>query len=184
MRSAEAAKSTAELIEASVEKAENGVELNASVQESLESLARNTQRSNAVMAEIAAASEQQSQGVEEINSAVEQMNTVTQETAASSEEGASTAEELSAQAEQLRVLVAAFRLSTGGSRPGRTVMPGKAGQGANARVTGRRAHAETVATPGKAGAGEAASRNRLGALAKTREAEALIPFDDGVLTEF
>src|SRR5690625_7415959 len=64
------------------------------------------------MAEIAAASEQQSQGIVQINQAVEQMNTVTQQTAANSEEAASAAEELASQAEQMHDMVAALTLST------------------------------------------------------------------------
>jgi hypothetical protein len=60
------------------------------------------------MGEIAAASEQQSDGVEQINGAVEQMNGVTQQVASSSEESARAAEELSSQADRVRELVGSF----------------------------------------------------------------------------
>jgi methyl-accepting chemotaxis protein len=63
------------------------------------------------MAEISAASAQQSQGVDQITTAVEEMNLVTQRTAASSERSATAAAELKTQAEQLAGLVDEFTLS-------------------------------------------------------------------------
>jgi len=63
------------------------------------------------MGEIAAASDQQTQGIKQINVAVDQMNEVTQQVAANSEESASAAEELSSQAEEMTSLVRAFELS-------------------------------------------------------------------------
>ena len=64
-----------------------------------------------VMAEIAEASEQQTHGVEQVNTVINQMNIVTQEVAANAEESASGAEELSGQAEDLKGMVHAFQLS-------------------------------------------------------------------------
>jgi methyl-accepting chemotaxis protein len=63
------------------------------------------------MGDIAAASEQQQQGVGQLNSAVAQLNQVTQQTAASAEEAASTAGELSGQAAEMQHLVKTFTLS-------------------------------------------------------------------------
>jgi methyl-accepting chemotaxis protein len=60
--------------------------------------------------EIAAASIEQSSGVNQINSAVGQLSQTTQQTAAGSEELAATAEEMSGQAEQLRQTVSFFKL--------------------------------------------------------------------------
>jgi methyl-accepting chemotaxis protein len=73
-----------------------------------------------VVAEVAAASRQQSDGVEQINSAVEQMNSTTQQVAANAEESASAAEELTSQASEVKGLVGRFSLSTraGGGQPG------------------------------------------------------------------
>ena len=68
--------------------------------------------------EIAAASEEQSSSVGQINSTMTQLNQVTQTNASSSEELASTAEEMSAQAEQLQALMAFFRIDgTGADAP-------------------------------------------------------------------
>ncbi|HBF38145.1 MAG TPA: hypothetical protein DDW50_12580 [Firmicutes bacterium] len=58
-----------------------------------------------LMDEIAAASQEHVQGVEQISKAVNQMETVTQQNAASAEESASAAEELNAQADSLRKIV-------------------------------------------------------------------------------
>jgi methyl-accepting chemotaxis protein len=111
MRSAEAAKDTATLIEESVKNANSGVALNEGVLKNLEEIAAQVDRVGEVMAEIAAASEQQNQGVEQINQAVEELNTLTQQTAASSEESASASEQLTGQAARLRELAAQFALS-------------------------------------------------------------------------
>jgi methyl-accepting chemotaxis protein len=64
-----------------------------------------------VMAEIAAASEKQSQGVVQIDSAVGQLNQVTQQTAAGAEQSASVAEELASQAREMRALANAYKIS-------------------------------------------------------------------------
>ncbi len=120
MRSAEAAKTTAQLIEGSVKNAEGGVELNVEVMGALQEIQKQVVQVSEVMDEIAAGAEQQSQGVEQINTAVEQMNQVTQQTAANAEESSSASEELTAQAEELRHLVAAYSISqTAGAGPGR-----------------------------------------------------------------
>jgi methyl-accepting chemotaxis protein len=115
MRSAEAAKNTANLIEESVHNAEGGVSINQEVLKNLEEINEQVKKVGEVMAEIAAASDQQSQGVDQVNVAVEQMNQVTQQTAANSEESASAAEELSGQAEEMQSMVGSFRLSNSGN---------------------------------------------------------------------
>jgi methyl-accepting chemotaxis protein len=111
MRSADAAKNTANMIEESVRNAENGVELNQEVLAKLQEINEQTVKVGEVMSEISTGSEQQSSGIDQITSAVDQMDQVTQQNAASSEESASAAEELSGQSEELRTMVAKFRLS-------------------------------------------------------------------------
>ncbi|MBS3821170.1 MAG: methyl-accepting chemotaxis protein, partial [Phycisphaerae bacterium] len=61
---------------------------------------------NNLVTEIAAASKEQSQGIDQVSTAVQQMDTVTQTNAANAEESASAAEELSSQAEELNGMVA------------------------------------------------------------------------------
>jgi methyl-accepting chemotaxis protein len=120
MRSAEAAKNTAQLIEENVGNAEGGVALNSEVMAALQEIQKQVIQVSEVMDEIAAGADQQKQGVEQINTAVEQMNQVTQTTAANAEESSSASEELTAQAEDLRALVGAYKMShTSGGGPGR-----------------------------------------------------------------
>ena len=178
MRSAEAAKNTANLIEESVKNAEGGVSLNQEVLTNLEEINAQVQKVSEVMAEIAAASDQQSQGVEQINTAIEQMNQVTQQTAANAEESASAAEELSGQAEEMRSLSASFKLSQAPA----------AGQTAT-----RRSHAQAF-KPASASQSNHRSkatanvRNGHSASRFTLDPSQLIPFDDeetsSVLQEF
>jgi methyl-accepting chemotaxis protein len=111
MRSAEAAKSTADLIEGSVGNADSGVVLNQEVLDNFKEINDQIQKVSEGVAEIAVASEQQNEGIGQVNTAVEQMNKVTQQTAANAEESASAAEELSSQAVEMKDLVERFRLT-------------------------------------------------------------------------
>ncbi|MBK7644696.1 MAG: HAMP domain-containing protein [Planctomycetes bacterium] len=113
MRSAEAARTTGELISSSRAQADEGWKLNNEVHSNLTEIAAGIKKVSTVMGEIAAASEQQSSGVGQVSTAVEQLNQVTQTNAASSEETASAAAELSAQADELRTLVSSFTLEQG-----------------------------------------------------------------------
>jgi methyl-accepting chemotaxis protein len=67
--------------------------------------------------EIAAASQEQSSGVGQINGAMGQLNQATQQNASASEELAATAEELGGQAAQLQELMTFFRLADAGRSP-------------------------------------------------------------------
>ncbi len=112
MRSAEAARNTADLIEESGKNALQGVTLNQEVKQNLEEIHRQIQKVNEVMAEITAASGQQSEGIEQLTAAMDQINQVTQQVASNAEESAAAAEELSSQANVIYGLVAQFRLSS------------------------------------------------------------------------
>jgi len=120
-RSAQAARDTAEMIEGSVRNADNGVTISSEVATLLDEIAGNNRKVNDLVGEIAAASGEQAQGIEQINTAVGQMDSVTQSNAANAEESASAAEELSSQAEQLNMMVVQLRNVVGGSTAGDTV---------------------------------------------------------------
>jgi|GEM_PF-5556220 len=111
MRSAEAAKSTADMIEESSTNAENGVLLNDEVLKNLDEIARQVVKISEVMGEIAESSDQQKLSIKTVNSSLEQMNQLTQMNAANSEESAAAAEELDSQAKEMNELVSTFRLS-------------------------------------------------------------------------
>lgn len=112
MRSAEAAKNTAQLIDEAVSNTDEGVSLNSEVLHNFEEINSQIEKVSVVVSEIAAASEQQNRGIDQINLAVEQMNGVTQQTAANSEESASAAEELSHQSQEMLALIESYKLST------------------------------------------------------------------------
>ncbi len=109
MRSAEAAKNTATLIEGSVQNAKNGVSIADEVAKALAEITATTGKVNLLISEIAAASQEQSQGVNQVNQAVQQMDRVTQSNAAAAEESASSAQELNSQSEHLRTAVLDLR---------------------------------------------------------------------------
>jgi len=104
-RSAEAARTTADMIEGSVKNADNGVNISREVAETLSEIAEGSRKVNDLVGEISAASNEQSQGIGQISTAVTQMDQITQSNAANAEESASASEELSAQAEELSRMV-------------------------------------------------------------------------------
>jgi methyl-accepting chemotaxis protein len=110
MRSAEAAKNTSNLIEESVSNAEQGVSINQEVLTNLREINAQVDKVSEVMAEIASASDQQSQGIGQITDGVDQVNHMTQRNAANSEESASSAVELDNLAHKMQKMVNTFEL--------------------------------------------------------------------------
>ncbi len=102
MRAAEAAKNTSQLIEDTVHKIRDGSDLVDKTNEAFAAVATNASKVGELVGEIAAASNEQAQGIDQINRAVAEMDKVTQQTAASAEESASAAEEMNAQAAQMK----------------------------------------------------------------------------------
>ena len=115
MRSAEAAKNTSELIEGTVKKIKDGSELTETTNEAFSKVSESNKKVADLVAEIAAASNEQSKGIEQINIAVSQMDKVTQTNAANAEESASASEEMNAQAEQMKSIVGELSAMVSGS---------------------------------------------------------------------
>lgn len=105
MRAADAAKNTANLIEGSVKKIKSGSEIVARTNEAFGKVAQGAKKESELVGEIAAASQEQSQGIEQINKTVSEMEKVIQKNAANAEESASAAEEMSTQAQQMKGFV-------------------------------------------------------------------------------
>ncbi len=120
IRSADAAKSTAALIEEGVQASTTGVALNAESLKALQDIDAQMDKIGEMLAEIATASNEQNQGVGQITTAIEQVNQTTQSAAANAEESAATSEELSAQAAQLQGIVGSFQLDDAGPAHGTT----------------------------------------------------------------
>jgi methyl-accepting chemotaxis protein len=114
MRSADAARSTASLIEESVRNAISGVTLNREVLDKLAQIHAQVNKVSAVMSEIATACKHESRGIEQISKSMDQINAVTQQAAASAEKSAATAQQLSAQSQVMLETVATFKLSDSG----------------------------------------------------------------------
>ncbi|MBW8888819.1 MAG: hypothetical protein JF616_13775 [Fibrobacteres bacterium] len=107
-RSAEAAKSTASLIEDSQKNADNGVAVSGEVGRFLGQIAEKVQKLSGLVGEVSTASEEQTKGITQISIAVTEMDKVTQGNAASAEESASASEELFAQAKELGDMVSSL----------------------------------------------------------------------------
>ncbi len=105
MRAAEAAKNTSALIEGTVKKVNDGSALVSSTNEAFIQVSESTHKVAGLVAEISQASQEQSNGIGQVNLAITEMDKVVQQNAANAEESASAAEQMSAQAEQLREYV-------------------------------------------------------------------------------
>ena len=104
-RSAEAAKNTTDLIGNTVNSVKEGARLCGETNDAFKKNAEVTGKTNELVSEIAAASQEQAQGIEQINNAITEMERVTQQNAANAEESAAASEEMNAQAEGLRSIV-------------------------------------------------------------------------------
>ncbi|MEW6658299.1 MAG: methyl-accepting chemotaxis protein [Thermodesulfobacteriota bacterium] len=118
MRAADAARNTANLIEGTVAKVKEGSGVVAKTAEAFTQMAESTVKIKELVAEIAAASNEQAGGVDQINRAVQEMNGVTQQVAANAEESASASQELNAQSEQMKGVVAELAALVGGRADG------------------------------------------------------------------
>jgi len=108
-RAADSARETAGKIEEAIQKSENGVRISNKVAESLSQIVEKARKVDAFVSEIAQASQEQSDGIGQVNTAVVQMDKVTQSNASNAEETASAAEELNAQSIALKEAVADLR---------------------------------------------------------------------------
>ncbi len=103
-RSQIAAREIGELAESSVKTAESAGKL-------LDEIVPSIAKTSDLVQEIAAASQEQSSGTNQINTAMNQMSQITQQNASASEELAATAEEMTGQAEQLQGLMVFFKIN-------------------------------------------------------------------------
>jgi hypothetical protein len=102
LRSAQSARETAAKIEEAIQKSQRGVEISAKVAGSLGDIAEKARLVDALIAEITTSSNEQSQGINQVNVAVSNMDKVTQGNAAGAEESAAAAEELTSHSVDLK----------------------------------------------------------------------------------
>jgi methyl-accepting chemotaxis protein len=110
-RSSVSAREIKELIDDSTYRVGDGTERAESAGATMSEVAIAVQRVTNIMAEIAAASKEQSVGIEQINRAVSQMDETTQQNAALVEQAAAAAGAMASQAETLRNAVSVFQVS-------------------------------------------------------------------------
>ena len=109
-RSAAAAKEIKSLIDDSVDKVGIGSKLVEQAGTTMSDIVDSVQRVTHIVGDIASASEEQSEGIAQVNQAVSQMDQTTQQNAALVEEAAAAAAALQQQAETLEQVVSAFKL--------------------------------------------------------------------------
>ncbi len=107
-RSAGAAKEIKTLINDSVQKVDEGSRLVDESGSTLEEIVNSVRKVNDIIAEIAAASSEQSTGIDQINKAVAQMDEMTQQNASLVEEAAAASESMDEQARGLTKLISFF----------------------------------------------------------------------------
>ncbi|GEM_PF-6503825 len=112
-RSAKAAQQTTELIQASSEKTEYGVQIANETAQALESITNSITKASDLTDEIATTSRDQALAIAQINEGLSQIDQVVQTNTASSAESAETSIELSTQANMLKQLLAHFKLRQG-----------------------------------------------------------------------
>ena len=154
-RSSSAAKEIKELIVASVERVHNGSELVDQAGRTMSEIIAAVRRVTDIMGEISAASEEQSNGIDQVAKAVSQMDEVTQHNAALVEEAAAAAQSLETQAEALMVAVAVFKTD------------------APAAPAASAAPAKTLSSVSGSGAGTGAGRTQPAAVPRRRAPRAL-----------
>ena len=110
----EAAKKTGELIGESVSLTEGGEQLSREVGANFEGILGSVGKVADLVREVDAASQEQSQGIAQVNTAVSDMDRAVQAAAASAEESSSAAQELASQSLELAAMVGRFQLSRSG----------------------------------------------------------------------
>lgn len=113
-RSARAAKDTENLIQESVNSAENGVKIGSAASAELHRINSEISKVNSLISEIAAAGEEQSKGISQISQAVQQIELVIQSNAHDADEFAEASEALYAQIQFMEKSIATLALASGG----------------------------------------------------------------------
>lgn len=109
-RSAKAARETTDLIEGSVAKTNNGAQIADQTAAALAEIVAGVTKVSDLVAEIAAASHEQSQGIAQVNEGLQQLDDVNQKATSTAEESAAIAEELSSQTADLQDMLKKFKL--------------------------------------------------------------------------
>jgi len=116
-RSATAAKEIKELIHDSVKRVEDGSVLVTESGQTLEQIVVSVKKVSDIVAEIAAASREQSSGIEQVNRAVVQMDQMTQQNAALVEQASAASQGMADRARELNEMMAGYQVGTFEDKP-------------------------------------------------------------------
>ena len=185
MRAAEAAKNTARLIEDTSRAVQHGNALTSSTREAFAENIDISRKVSGLIKEIAGASSEQAQGIEQLNKAISDMDNVVQSVAANAQETAATAEEMNNQAGQLQHMVEGLtslvgRTARKGDR-GEAKAAGRSAGPAFAREPARRQRQAVLAAPA---AGQEKKQGRRSVQGKEVKPEQVIPLDEEDFTDF
>jgi methyl-accepting chemotaxis protein len=124
-KSAEAAKDTGALIQNSIEKAGLGASIAKETAESLEEIISGITESGRMVSQIAGSSQEQAQGIADINEGIEQVAMVVQNNSATAEQSAAASQQLSGQSAMLEGLISQFKLKSGEEAHGLALISGQ-----------------------------------------------------------
>jgi methyl-accepting chemotaxis protein len=164
-RSANAAKEIKGLISDSTNKVEAGSKLVNTAGQTMEEIVSSVKRVTDIMAEISAASQEQSGGIGQVNTAVTQMDQITQQNAALVEEAAAAAKSMEEQTNALSAMVAVFKLNDGArtSEPSKTARPTGGGVSSLAEAAARKPARPAPVPPRPTGTAETGGKRRAAA---------------------
>jgi methyl-accepting chemotaxis protein len=137
MRAADAAKNTETLIEGTTQKVKTGSDLVAGTNEAFVQVTDSASKVGELVAEIAAASDEQARGIEQVNTAVTEMNKVTQQNAANAQQSASSSQEMLSQAGWMKEMVIELISLVGGSDSREKDRPSKTGKSLKQKIRKR-----------------------------------------------
>jgi len=189
MRAAEAARNTSNIIEQTVKKVQEGSGQVTSTTEAFGQVDENSQKLGELIGEISGASNEQAQGIEQINRSVSDMDDVVQNNASKAQESVNSSQELNNYAKKLKnflsELVFVFGQSSHVHRKGMPQKSGKSKAPASRRMvttTGSRASMPAKRKP-KPKMQKTARNDKLKST-KEVSPEQLIPFDDDDFKDF
>ncbi len=157
-RSATAAKEIKELIQDSVRKVEDGSVLVTQSGQTLEKIVASVKKVSDIVAEIAAASREQSSGIEQVNRAVMQMDELTQQNAALVEEATAASQAMAGQVRGLTDMLERYRVADQSASAGGPAVAADSRHSAQPPPTERRSTERPWSTRSAAGATAAAAK--------------------------
>ncbi|MGA2404111.1 MAG: methyl-accepting chemotaxis protein, partial [Syntrophobacteraceae bacterium] len=189
LRAADAAKNTTNLIEGALRQIKQGSEIAGKTRAEFLQVTANSTKMSELVGEIAAASNEQAQGIEQVNKAVGEMDKVVQQNAANAEESASASEEMNAQAHHMKVFVEDLVTIVGGKTNGAARKTGigrwtDREQKARDRQPGNTAQPDGMPVKIASRANKGNSSLKTASTSIDGKPQNLIPFDDAEVGDF